>query len=225
MHSDPEARLASSWEANAAAWIRAVRDALIPSRSQATDAAIVQAVLDAKPVRACDLGCGEGWLARSLAQHGIDVVGVDASEALIASARAEGGADFRLLSYADIIAQPTRAGAHFDAVVSNFALLQQDVTPLLGAVRSLLAPRGVLVIQTVHPWTLGADRYEDRWMEETFETISDAFAATMPWYYRTLASWTAVLRDAGYRIRELREPAAQDATTPLSLIIIADAAS
>ena len=224
MDRNPEDRLARNWEANAEAWIRAVREALIPSRSRATDAAIVQAILDEKPNHVLDLGCGEGWLARSLAAREIDVVGVDASHALIAAAKEKGGAVFHVCSYAELISQPTIAGSGFDVVVSNFALLQQDVTSVLRSVRSVLVPSGVLMVQTVHPWTAaGGDRYEDRWVEETFGNISSEFAEPMPWYYRTLASWSNVLREAGYRIRELREPTADDSTIPQSLIMIASA--
>jgi 2-polyprenyl-3-methyl-5-hydroxy-6-metoxy-1,4-benzoquinol methylase len=72
-------RLRRSWVANAPAWVDAVRGQRIESRCLVTDAAIVEAVLDQQPSTVLDLGCGEGWLARALASHGIEVTGVDAS--------------------------------------------------------------------------------------------------------------------------------------------------
>lgn len=221
MRSNLEERLAKSWEVNAGAWIHAVRGELISSRSQATDGAILKALLEEGPRRVLDLGCGEGWLARSLAAHDIDVVGVDASHALIASARQKGRGEFHVCSFEELAEQPDLVGSGFELAVSNFAFLQQNLTPVLRAVHSILVPSGVLVIQTVHPWTAGSDYYEDRWMEETFENISGEFAEPMPWYYRTLSSWTTVLAQSGYRIREMREPTASGSTTPLSLIIMA----
>ena len=58
----------------------------------------------------------------------------------------------------------------FDAVACNFALLDEDLAPLLQAVRGLLAPGGRLVVQTVHPWgACGEEPYRDGWRLETFE--------------------------------------------------------
>ncbi|WP_221176052.1 class I SAM-dependent methyltransferase [Brevibacillus nitrificans] len=34
-----------------------------------------------RPSRVLDVGCGEGWLARTLNEEGIDVVGIDGSPA------------------------------------------------------------------------------------------------------------------------------------------------
>jgi SAM-dependent methyltransferase len=42
--------------------------------------------------RAADVGCGTGILTRLLAERGLDVVGVDANEDMLAEARAAGGA-------------------------------------------------------------------------------------------------------------------------------------
>lgn len=221
--TDREDRLAKSWETNADAWAKAVREQLIPSRKQATDAAIVKAVLDYHPRRVLDLGCGEGWLARKMSEVDIEVVGVDASAALIAAARERGGANYVLCSYSELASAPGIVGSAFDVIVSNFALLQEEVSPVLRAARSLLFPRGRLIIQTVHPWTAAGATYGDRWMEETFETISTDFVESMPWYFRTLESWSTILMQTGFVIGELREPRALGSTTPLSLIIAASA--
>src|SRR5687768_1888520 len=84
---DPLAALQASWESNAEAWTAAVRSGAIESRRLATDKAIVTAALTLKPAKVLDLGCGEGWLAGALAQHGLETVGIDGSASLIAAAR------------------------------------------------------------------------------------------------------------------------------------------
>lgn len=218
---DGQDRLAGSWETNAGAWIRAVRDQRIPSRVLGTDAAIVDAVLDRRPHRVLDLGCGEGWLTRTFSDHGIEAVGVDASAELIASARQAGGAEYYECSYTELTDSPQAVGSHFDVIVCNFSLLHEDVGPLLDAVRTLLGTGGSLIIQTVHPWTSIGTAYDDHWRTETFENLDDEFEP-MPWYFRTLESWTQLLAGCGYCLRDLREPRHPESDEPLSLIIIAE---
>jgi SAM-dependent methyltransferase len=63
-----------------------------------------------------DLGCGDGALTRRIADAGADVLGVDASDAMLASARAAG------LAVAQADGQALAFDARFDAVFSNAAL-------------------------------------------------------------------------------------------------------
>ena len=218
--SDSERDLERSWRANAAAWSDAVRERRIASRQAGTDAAIVDAVLQTQPRRVLDLGCGEGWLARKLCTHGIEVVGVDASPELVESARALGGARFETASYAGLVSHLADLG-RFDVAVFNFALLAEDLRTPLQAARSLLAARGRLIVQTVHPWIARGDApYSDGWRIETFEDFGGAFKKPMPWYFRTLASWSAAIHDNGFVVERWLEPS--DASgNPLSLLLVA----
>jgi 2-polyprenyl-3-methyl-5-hydroxy-6-metoxy-1,4-benzoquinol methylase len=220
---DRTAALAESWAANAGAWTDAVREGRIESRRLVTDAAILDALLERRPGRVLDVGCGEGWLARALAERGIAVVGIDASPALVQAARAAGGGEFHVRAYAELAADPSLAGGPYDAVACNFALLDENVLPLLAALRESLAPRGALVIQTVHPWTAaGEGAYADGWRTETFDAFGGAFERPMPWYFRTLGSWVALLRDAGLQIITLREPLHPRTGRPASLLMVAE---
>jgi 2-polyprenyl-3-methyl-5-hydroxy-6-metoxy-1,4-benzoquinol methylase len=217
--------LASSWTRNADAWTAAVREGRIPSRRLATDAAVVDAVLARAPGRVLDVGCGEGWLARALAARGADVTGVDASAPLVAAAQALGGGRFAVLDYGEAVAEPARLGGPYDVAVCNFALLDADPAPLLGALRARLAAGGALVVQTVHPWAACGDAaYADGWRTETFAAFGDGFVSAMPWYYRTLASWLRVVHAAGYRLTDLAEPTHPETGAPLSLLLTAEPA-
>ena len=42
----------------------------------------------------------------------------------------------------------------------------------------------------------------------------------MPWYFRTLGSWMALIRDAGLALEDLTEPGA-DQGEPLSMLLTA----
>ena len=221
MTHDPATAIERSWIANAQAWTAAVREGRIESRRLATDRAIVDAVLACQPRRVLDVGCGEGWLCRALAQHGVKTFGIDASAPLIEAARALGGDGHAVCGYAGLIDEPLRFG-RFDAVACNFALLEERIEPLLMALRTVLSPEGSLLTQTVHPWAACGDApYADGWRNETFAAFGDAFTAEMPWYFRTLESWCEVLVRCGYAIASLREPVHPGTGRPLSLLLVA----
>lgn len=208
---NPREQLTRSWIANASAWNAAVRKQQIESRRVATDAAIVTAVLDQHPRRVLDLGCGEGWLARALAAHGIDVTGIDASDPLIASARERGGGAFHVMPFEDV----AQLEGEFDVAVANFALLEEDLTPLL---RSL--PARTLIVQTLHPaFAGGEDR--DAWRVETFENMPGEWREPMPYYFRTMGSWLRLFGDAGLEVTEVREPLHPERGQPLSIVFLA----
>lgn len=224
MAGDNRMQLGHSWRANALAWTRAVRESRIESRQLATDRAIVEAVLALRPARVLDLGCGEGWLCRALAGQGIQVLGVDASAPLVEAAQAAGG-EFRCLAYDALPAHCAELG-RFDALVCNFSLFEEELEPLLVALRALLDTEGTLLIQTVHPWQArGEEGYRDGWRQENFAAFGGEFTEPMPWYFRTLASWCALLKRSGYRLEAVCEPAHPHTGEPLSLLLEGRAAS
>jgi 2-polyprenyl-3-methyl-5-hydroxy-6-metoxy-1,4-benzoquinol methylase len=226
--------LAQSWEANAERWATAVRSGSIASRRLATDAAIIEAVAARMPRRVLDLGCGEGWLTRALTAQGVEAIGVDASPALIEAARAADPSSerYHVAGYAEAGTLPALAGDRFDVIAANFALLDEHLEAPLTSLRSLLAPAGALVIQTLHPF--GAEpRYRDGWRVETFKGFgkdsgNDSGGAAawqpMPWYFRTLGSWIALLHHAKYRLADLRETVHHETYHPLSMIVVAEPA-
>lgn len=220
MNEQYEQTLNQSWTTNADAWTRAVRSGSISSRVAGTDAAIRQAVTAVRPRRVLDVGCGEGWLVRALATDQIEVVGVDGSAPLIEQARALGGGTFHVLSYDQIVADPSQLHGPYAAIVCSFALLAENIVPLLTALHTALDPTGHLIIQTVHPWTACGDApYRDGWRTETFAAFAGEFREPMPWFFRTIESWVAALREAGYTITHCAEPIDPASGRPLSLVL------
>lgn len=199
-----------------------MRERKIESRTLVTDDAIVDAVVSRSPRTVLDIGCGEGWLARALAQRGIRVTGVDVVPALIHAASRAGGGDFRVASY-EMIAAGRLDLAPVDTVVANFSLIgQESVAALIAAVPAMLAENGALVIQTLHPLVATGDLpYVDGWREGSWVGFSDAFSDPAPWYFRTLETWVKLLRDSGLRLVELREPLHPTLKKPASVIFIA----
>jgi 2-polyprenyl-3-methyl-5-hydroxy-6-metoxy-1,4-benzoquinol methylase len=214
---DQATRLLASWHDNAATWTAAVRSGAIESRRLATDAAILGAVQRRRPQKVLDLGCGEGWLVRALAAQGLAAIGVDGSGPLVEAAARAGGSFLRL-SYAELVAAPERCGEGFDLVVANFALFEENILPLLVALRRTMTADGWLLVQTLHPLATGPP-YEDGWRTEDFCGFGDWAWTPMPWYFRTLGSWVGVLREAGFALHGLQEPAHPQERRPLSLLL------
>ena len=115
-----------------------------------------------------DVCCGTGLMAAELIALGYDVVGVDASAAMLARARGLLGPTARLLQ--QTLPELTVEGV-FDAAISNFDglnyLSHADLTPTLAAVAQRLRPGGWLVFDlhtdammdftAAHPLVDGAD--------------------------------------------------------------------
>lgn len=216
MNAYNDAMIVESWARNAAPWTEIVRRGRSASRGRVTDRAIVDTVLGRAPRSVLDAGCGEGWLARELAARNIEVIGIDAVPALIQHA-AEDGGDFRVLSYEDVAAGKLKATV--DAIVCNFSLLgKASVEALFAAAPSLLAPRGSLIVQTLHPIACGARPYQDGWREDAWQGCGEGFSDPAPWYFRTLESWITLFETTGFRLREMREPRDPDTGAPASVI-------
>lgn len=219
--SSPESTLLQSWHANADAWIEVIRSGAIESRQQVTDQAILLAIMGRQPERVLDLGCGEGWLLRALADRGIDAVGVDGDARLIEAARAAGSANVHVASYQMLVEAKDAIGRDYDLICANFSLLHQDIIPLLAAMHALLVPGGAIIIQTLHPWAVAAGNYQDGWREESFAAFKGQWQP-MPWYFRTLSSWCSALDMAGFHMLGLQEPQHPQSPVPQSLLMIAE---
>jgi hypothetical protein len=110
-----------------------------------------------------------------------------------------------------------------DAVVCNFSLLgKESVEATCVAMASLLTPGGVLIVQTLHPLVAcGEAPYEDGWREGSWQGFNSQFSDPPPWYFRTLGSWVALLRDSGMYLQSMLEPRHPLTGRPVSVIFVA----
>ena len=219
---DQETHILQSWHRNAGAWTEAVQQAQIESRTLVTNRAVVDVVMAQSPRTVADLGCGEGWLARILADRGVRVVGVDAVPTLIEHASETRGVTYRVLTYDDIMRGGLSADAPFDALVCNFSLFgHTSVEALLAYLPTLLAPAGHLIIQTLHPVVVSPEQpYRDGWRSGSWQGFSERFVDPAPWYFRTTEGWIRLLGQSGFALQQLHEPLHPRTQQPASVIFV-----
>lgn len=217
-----DAKVVDSWLNNAAPWTDAVRDGRIESRRLVTNRAILDTVMTRAPASVLDIGCGEGWLSRELAQNGIEVIGVDVVPELIERAKSAGGARFAVASYEEIAAGSLNA--RVDVAVANFAFIgKESVDGVVRRIPSMLNDGGALIVQTLHPVIACGDQpYADGWREGSWAGFSDDFTDPAPWYFRTIGSWVELVVESGMKLVELREPVHPASGRPASLILVAE---
>ncbi|NEA98428.1 class I SAM-dependent methyltransferase [Streptomyces sp. SID13726] len=104
--------------------------------------------------RVLDLGCGTGLpTARRLAESGLDVVGVDLSDRMVAVARENvPGGSFHRADIADLRPGGPLDLGRFDAVAAFFSLLmlpRAEIPLALDTIRRLLRPDGLFALSMV----------------------------------------------------------------------------
>lgn len=144
--------------------------------------------------RILDLGCGDGVLTEKIAAAGAIVVGVDAAADMIAAA-ARRGLDARVMEGGKL-----QFAAEFDAVFSNAALhwMSHDRDAVIAGVYRALKPGGRFVGEMgghgcVAAITIAIIAVLER------HGIKDG-AATIPWYFPTVADYRGRLERAGFKV-------------------------
>jgi SAM-dependent methyltransferase len=164
-----------------------------------------------------EIGCGEGRVARDLAERGHRVTGVDAAPTLLRAAQ-EADPDGSYL-LADAVALPFEDGS-FDLVVAFNSLM--DVEDMPGAVREaarVLESGGRLSVSVTHPFK-DAGAFEShepdarfvvdgsymgkRRFEGTFER--DGLTITFRGWCYALDDYWRAFEEAGLLVERLREP-------------------
>lgn len=229
-------RIIECWHENVSPWTKAVRGGEIPSRKLLTNQAIIDAVLALRPTTALDLGCGEGWLSRTLAQHGILTLGVDAVKDLTDAARlyddkpngtnpsypsqSHERPSYKCLSYEQIIDGALER--KFDVLVCNFSLLgKESVEGIFSTFSRLLSHQGHVVIQTPHPLGHANENDHCGWRRGSWAGFSDEFSHPAPWYFRTMENWRSLFHTNQLTLVEEVSLTLSGEQTPHSVIFVA----
>jgi SAM-dependent methyltransferase len=208
-----------AWNAAAHDWAHRVREGM-GGRVHLHDASIYELLPPANGLT-LDVGCGEGRLTRELSQRGYDVVGIDASAALVDEARAVDPSG--RYEVASVDALPFADGAVDLAVCVNVLPHIHDLGAAAVGLARVLAPRATLVIGTIHPVAhagsydeeSGELRITDYWNRER-EAVPLG-EHTVHHARRTIEDYLSTFLAAGFALAELREVPGPSGKLPLYL--------
>jgi predicted TPR repeat methyltransferase len=206
-----------------AAWVDAALDDPASVLSLAVNG-LLAALGPVAALKVCDLGCGEGHLARQLAERSAHVTGVDLSEGLLTLARTRTPHPGVYYVHDDAQHLTSLPDGRFDCVVSNLALMDiPDLYAVYAAVHRVLRAGGYFVFAITHPCFQSPGTAIDRnpagefvarrihryahggfWQSDNPEGIRGKVGA----YHRTLATYLNGLIRAEFTIQELAEPTA-----------------
>jgi 2-polyprenyl-3-methyl-5-hydroxy-6-metoxy-1,4-benzoquinol methylase len=218
----------AAWDAAAEPWDEFVETGLDYWRTEVHGPPLLAACGEVSGKRALDLGCGQGWFSRQLAERGARVTAVDMSATQIANAQRHEAERPLGIAYhqldAALVADRWPAES-FDLVTACMVLQDTpDTDRILVAARRVLAPKGRMVFSIVHPiasspvheWVreeegvkgaMAIDRYFDSGpfvLNWTMERLTTHWAT--PAWHLTFSEWSRLIADAGFTIDLLDEP-------------------
>lgn len=220
----------NQWNQNGASWTQIIRNNMDAFRSHFLDKTFHDFIGPVQHQRILDAGCGEGQLARQLAQQGARVTGVDLSSELIAAAKEletaqKLGIHYKVGSFTDLSDFKPRS---FDKITSHMAIMDSpDLPKTLKAFERVLKPHGEVIMSIKHPFSTLADlsyrltegnqvelsykgSYFDKTPHEKSFGFSDAANEKVSirtiHYPRTLSDYVNQFRQAGFGNLHFEEP-------------------
>lgn len=177
------------------------------------------------PLRALDVGCGEGRFCRKLATAGIAVTGIDPTTELLSTARARHRDGNYLRAVAEALPLADRT---FDLVLSYLTLIDiPDIDLAIREMARVLAPGGTLLIANLNSFnTPCADRgwIKDERGERLYYPIDHYLDDRTMWieyrgirilnHHRPMHRYMKALLNAGLTLAWFDEPEPTDSAPP-----------
>lgn len=168
-------------------------------------------------LRVLDAGCGEGYLARMLAQRGANVTGVDISPRLIQIAKSRTLADTIDFRASDLSQPLPGFREQFDVAASYFVLNDvQDYQGFITTLTTVVKPGGRIVVGMNNPYSFVARGHVKDYFLPGKAVLYPGLAdqgIKVHFYQRTLAEYMDAFLATGLRLQRL-----VDVPTPESML-------
>jgi ubiquinone/menaquinone biosynthesis C-methylase UbiE len=216
----------SAFDALAEWYDHAIRSDELPLFTHVLHPCILEMIGDVKGLQVLELACGPGFLSRLIARRGARVTGVDVSEEMLRRGREDGRSAPHLVTYYEMDAAHLAQSwsAAYDVVICNMAMVDMpDIQSVLAEVARVLRERGRYIFSITHPCFVmpGAEWVDNNRGEPVFKRVDNYFDEGYfgkEWYgqgglrsrlggnHRTLQTYVAALRAAGFVLTDFREP-------------------
>ncbi len=180
---------------------------------------------DVQGVRACDLACGEGYLARVLASRGALVTGIDISRILLRNAQEHSNQAGITYVLDDAQSMKQVSDASMDAVICNMALMDiLDLSATFSSIRRVLVDGGKFIFRILHPCFVSPFNVEDppeefdedgnfqalrvsRYSQEgKWYSGGTGMCGTLGSHHRMLSTYLNTLSASRFQLVEISEP-------------------
>ena len=226
------------WDENAETWTRLARAGHDIYRDAVNTPAFLAMLPDVGGARVPDVGCGEGYNTRLLAERGAHVTAIDVAPRFIAHAVETERREPRRIAYQIASAVQLPFGnARFDAVTAFMSLMDiPEPERALAEAYRVLRPGGFLQFSISHPcfmtphWKPVHDEQGNKIAVEVGDYFRDLNGEIDEWIFsnappdargearpfriprftRTLSHWINHLLDLGFTIERLGEPYPSD---------------
>ena len=156
------------------------------------DAGFIHRLVDGRPSRICDLGCGDGTLIQNLRERGHDVVGVEPDPVTLQLAAKRGLTVHH--GHAENPPPAIERGAYDVVVMCHVLHLCLDPARVMRNARALLRPGGLLVCETTNNEAAGLHQQGASWRWLDMPRHVDLFTA---------ASLERVVAAGGLEVRRI----------------------
>ena len=191
-------------------------------RKELLNPAMISLLPPLKGKRVLDAGCGQGYFSNTMQVKGAHVVGVDASENLIALAKKHYLESSSLSFFVHDLRKPLNFfDASFDGAISNMVLMDFDpIEPAVQEMGRIVRPGGFFIFSILHPFFLTGEvrkRISETFDLPHYELKRYATPFSKKWhpggmkhstvvYHRPLEYYVRTLFENGFSINEIHEP-------------------
>lgn len=198
------------WDQNANFWIKIIRKNLDPYRLKITNKAILHSLKQEKQ-KIFEAGCGEGYLARTLAKDSHQIEAMDLCPQLIKAAqqlekKEPLGINFMLGDFC----QTNLPSSSFDTIISHQAIHEiKDPKKAFQEFYRLLKKKGELIMLFLHPcFEIEPSKYLQKVKIEKSSYLVSGIKSPSPYFclHLPLSQWSKLLAETGFLIKKIEEP-------------------